>query len=95
MLNDAPAALRSSMLTHLSETMVDAEKFSWESVLRFQTTVFHGIEAGKITFKDLDVINLWRLRHDFDPIGTPEESDTDEELDYFRSPVSPEPCLGT
>ncbi len=68
MINDSPNELQPSMLTHLSETMVDAEKFTWESVLKFQASIFQGIEAGKITFKDLNVINLWRLRHSFNPI---------------------------
>ncbi len=68
MMNDSPVDMRPYMLTHLSETMVDAEKFDWDSVLKFQAEVFHGIEAGKITFKNLDTINLWRLRHNFQPI---------------------------
>ncbi len=53
MIIDSPNDLQSFMLTHLSETMVDAEKFSWESVLKFQASIFQGIEAGKITFKKL------------------------------------------
>ena len=68
MINDAPINQQPFMLTHLSETMIDAEKFTWESVLRFQASIFQGIEAGKITFEKLDIINLWRLRHSFDPI---------------------------
>ncbi len=67
MINASSVGLRPYMLTHLSETMLDAEKFAWDSVLKFQAEVFHGIESGKITFKDLDVINLWRLRHNFQP----------------------------
>ncbi len=70
MINDSPKDLQPFMLTHLSETMLDAEKFTWESVLRFQASIFQGIEAGKITFKELDVINLWRLRHNFVPIAS-------------------------
>ena len=85
MMNDSPPDIRPYMLTHLSETMVDAEKFSWDSVKKFQIEVFHGIEAGHITFKNLDVVNLWCLRHRFDPtelcVRVAPKSDPDSDLE--------------
>ena len=89
MINDSPSEMRPFMLTHLSETMIDAERFTWESVLKFQASVFHGIEAGKITFKNLDVINLWRLRHSFDPIVPRTDDIEDRDLTVRSEPGSP------
>ncbi len=56
MANEAPVEKRQCMMVHLSETMLDAEKFTWESVRRFQADVFHAIEAGKLTFQDLETL---------------------------------------
>ncbi len=89
MIKDSPNELQPFMLTHLSETMIDAEKFTWESVLKFQASIFQGIEAGKITFKNLDVINLWRLRHSFDPI-TPHASQEADDVENWDLKVMSE-----
>lgn len=77
MINAASLDIRPYMLTHLSETMLDAERFTWESVRNFQKEVFHGIEAGEITFRNLETINLWRLRHSFDPFRAPKQVSVD------------------
>ncbi len=90
MMNDSPPEIRPFMLTHLSETMVDAEKFTWDSVKSFQKDLLHGMEAGKITFRDLDTINLWRLRHAFEPIRAPKA--TSEAKPFNRPTLASEPC---
>ncbi len=92
MINAAPAEMRPFMLTHLSETMLDAEKFSWESVRRFQADLFHTIEAGKITFQNLESINLLRLRHSFEPVRV-QKPTGEGKPGTPRPTLASEPCV--